>query len=309
MAVQTAVRTVHGRGVADFSRAFNNPGKGSSIVSWGASLDGFELGFGPAPLSGAHDVNALQASILGTRFAASHDLSVVAQCGLWDEVPHMTFVKMSILGIVSDSGTTSSPNQLYLYNDGPFDNGARSHTFPSAPAWATAVLSGVEMWFPGGAQQLQSATAGINDISLSGSMVNCTLQSNFFGSSMASGTGGILYIAGTSGSPILVSDLVKWSPGSSYATATFKNVSFSSATAVLLLNSFNISFGGVEHQVQKISLSIGNATTVIDWSASASGGWNANVSFFPWLVIQDTDGHQLDSSSYVTVQVLLIPSA
>lgn len=307
MAVQTAVKTVHGRGVADFSRAFS-PGRGASIVSWGASLDGFELSFGPALFAGAHSVNALQAAILGTRFAPSHDLSVIAQCGLWDEVPHLTFAKMSILGIVSDSSDTS-PNQLYLYNDGPLENGYQSHTFPSAPAWATAVLSGVQMWFPGGAQQLQSATALITDIGLSESTISCNLASNFYGSEVASGNGGILYMAGPSGSPIPVSEVVTWSPGESYATATFNNLSFNSATAVLLLNGFNISFGsGIEHQVQKISMSIGNPTTVINWSGS-SGAWTANVSFFPWLVIQDTDGHQLDSSSNVTVQVLLIPAA
>lgn len=308
MAVQTAVRTVHGRGVADFSRAFNNPGKGASIVSWGAALDGFEMSFLHSPIKGAHSVNALQAAILGTRFTPSHDLSVVAQCGLWDDELHVTFARMSILGIVSDN---SDASLLYLYNDGPLNNGSLSHTFPSAPAWATAVLSGVQMWFPGEAQQLQSATAAISDISPPGSTITCTLGSNFYGSAIASGNGGILYVAGPGSSPILISGVVTWHPGDTYQTATFTNLSFNSATAVLLLNGFNISFGySVEHQVAKISMSIGNATTVINWSGpDSSGKWTATVSFFPWLWIQDDSWHQLDASSNVTVQVLLIPAA
>ena len=165
------------------------------------------------------------------------------------------------------------------------------------------------MWFPGGAQQLQSATALITDISLSGSTISCNLASNFYGTAIASGNGGILYIAGTTDSTIpSVSDIVAWNSGDAAATATFPNLSFNSATAVLLLNGFNISFGfGIEHQVAKISMSIGNATAVINWSGS-SGAWTANVSFFPWLVIQDDHGHQLDSTSKVTAQVLLIPA-
>jgi hypothetical protein len=313
MAVQTAIKTVHGRGTAKFDRELNS-GHGSDgwkIKGWGAALDGFDMRFAIAPIAGGHDVRGVGAGVQAVHFAPPTGLSVEAVSTLTNDEPNDSSSKMSVLAIASD---TSDTNQLYLFTQPPQPGGSSSsYQFPGAVSSGYAGLAGFNVFYPFSTSdhyvQSISASVGNNTIGSTTQTISPTISVSINDNSGHSGGGSasLVYVGIPTGSNVQAAQ-DSWSPGGGATYATFTTSERFAASAFVLIVGFDITFGSdTDHQVSKISLSAGNDTVLVNWTQNTSG-WTATVYFRPSLEISDSAGHTISSSATFTTYVFLLPA-
>lgn len=312
MAVQTAVKTVHGRGTANFERELD-AGRNNTwwIQGWGAALDGFDLGFRAAPLAGGHDVRAVGAGVQAVHFASPTGLTADGVSILTNDYPNPSHAKMSVLGIASD---TSDANGLYLFTQPPQPGGSSpSYTFPDSVTGGYAGLAGFNVFYPFTTSDhyVQSISASLtaNSIGAGSLTINPKISVSINDNSGHTGGGSasLVYVGIPTGSGVQAA-AASWSPGAGTSSATFTTSERFAASAFVLIAGFDITFGsGTDHQVANISLSAGNDTVLVDWTQNTSN-WTATVYFRPSLAISDAAGHSISSSSTFTAYVFLLPA-
>lgn len=315
MAIQTAIKTVHGRGVANFERDLNGPGHGEhwSIEGWAAALESFDLSFTPG-VSGGHNVRAMAACVDAVHFAAPHALTAPAVTALINDQGDDALTKMSIFAMTSD---TSDANTLYLFSQPPVVAGnAVTHTFPGAVSMGIAGLGGFRVTYPlseTSDHHVRTVSAVLsNNVITSGTQITPTISVSIQDNSGHSGSGSaaIVYAGVPSGSNIPSPQKATWNPSYGTTTAVFTNLATRGhAQAFVILTDFTISYGSsTDHQVKQISVSAGNDTVLIDWSQGTSG-WTATVSFMPAMVLHDDSGNVVSAtSSSLNAYVFLIPA-
>lgn len=313
MGVQTAVKTVHGRGTAKFDREFNS-GHGKEdwkIKGWGAALDGFDMRFAIAPLAGGHDVRGVGAGVQAVHFAPPTGLSVEAVSALTNDDANDSSSKMSVLAIASD---TSDANQLYLFTQPPQPNGpAPGYQFPVAVSSGLAGFAGFNVFYPFStsdhAVQSISAALSNNIINSPTQTISPTISVSISDNSGHSGGGwaSLVYVGIPAGSGVQEARDT-WTPGGGATYVTFTTSERFAASAFVVITGFDITFGSdTDHQVTKLSLSAGNDTVLVDWTQSGAA-WTATVYFRPSLEISDSAGHTISPSATLTTHVFLLPA-
>lgn len=307
MAIQFDLTTIRGSGAAKF-RSLKLHQK-RNAVSWGVLVDSFDLKFGLAPLTGAHDVRSILARVDAVRF--DENVEAVVKSGLENDAADRSSSKVGLLGFLCDD---SDDSHLYLYNDGPRKPGDYSHDLPGSADWAAAALAGYEVQYPASMSdhQVMSFSASVSSplpLTTTTSL-SYSNSANIGDDSGNSGSGSVscLSIAAPAGLNIPPPFVSNWQVGWGQISAEFPGLDSPTGSAVILPTGLNLSYGDDDHQVARIHFSAGNETSVINWDKDQNGKYTAKVTWIPQMEIEDTVGNVASSDSVANFLVLLLPS-
>ena len=309
MAIQTALKTGHGRGTVDFTSEIQSSDL-DPIHAWGAALDSFDLRFGAdGALAGGHPVRGLSAMVKAAQFARPNSLSAVFGSGLTDDNADPSTTKLGIVGITSDRS-----DSLYLFTAPPVYAGPTSHTFPGTVSVGAVGLAGLDVSSP-----LTKGSLDVRAISslVSGGIVTNTTSitpdvqiaigdnSGYF----CMGNASLLYVGIPSGSTIPAPKTTAWALTQPPVSVSFQGLpARTKATALVLITSFTITYGSAQHNLSEVSLTAGNENVVIGWQQQNNGTWTATVSFLPSMSMSDGAGNTASTVSNVSLCIFLLPA-